>query len=125
MGIVGVLFCWRVLSAEPAAAQWVHSLATIASLRTGHAALTSSNAIKLSGDRLALITYWELRTAHDLDVYRCIDVVDNAFNAVRETCWSALRPSGRVPAVLKNVPGRNGIRAPASSPPASDASVDR
>lgn len=101
VGIVGVLFCCRVLSAEPATAQWVHSLATIASLRTGHAALTSSNAIKLAGDRLALITYWEVRTAHDLDVYRCIDVVDDAFNAVSETCWSALRPSGRATVMKK------------------------
>jgi hypothetical protein len=104
VGIVGVLLCCPVLSAEPAAAQWVPSLATIASLRTGHAALTSSDAIALAGGKLALVTYWESRTSHDLDIYRCIDVVDKAFNGVSQTCWSALRPSGRGPTVLDNVP---------------------
>jgi len=51
------------------------------------------------------VTYWEVRSSRDLDIYRCVDVVDKAFTAVSQTCWSALalRPSGRGPAVRSGI----------------------
>jgi hypothetical protein len=85
------------------AQQWEPSLASTASLRTGGASLASSDAVTLDDGNLALITYWEVRTSHDLDVYRCIDVVDSAFAPLSQQCWSVLRPAGRGPATIDGV----------------------
>jgi hypothetical protein len=83
------------------AQQWEQSLASPASLRTGGASLVSSDAVTLDDGKLALITYWEVGTSHDLDVYRCIDVVDSAFAPTSQQCWSweaaGCPPSGRRP----------------------------
>lgn len=78
------------------AEQWDPSLATTASLRTGGARLASSDALALDDGNVGLITYWEVRTDDDLDIYRCIDVVDSRFAPVSQSCWKVLRPTGRV-----------------------------
>jgi hypothetical protein len=91
------------------AQQWEPSLASPASLRTGGASLASSDAVALDDGNLALITYWEVRTSRDLDVYRCIDVVDSAFVPVSQRCWSALRPTGRGPVTIDGVFSSNDI----------------
>jgi hypothetical protein len=90
-----VLLSVGLFSAASHAQQWQPSLATTASLRTGKAELVTSDALDLGTGRIALITYWELRTTDDLDVYRCIDIVDSQFASERQECWRVLRPSGR------------------------------
>jgi hypothetical protein len=80
------------------AAQWQHTLATTASLRTGGARLISSDALALDDGESALITYWEiLHATADLDIYRCVDVVGRQFSPLRQTCWKVLTPAGRPP----------------------------
>jgi hypothetical protein len=101
--IVRLLYLWVALVATVNAAQWEPSLASIASLRTGGAELVSSDAVTLDSGDLALVTYWEVRTKDDLDVYRCIDVVDSRLSNISQQCWSALRPTGRGPVVLEQV----------------------
>lgn len=81
-----------IVAAE--AEQWEPSLATTASLRTGGARLTSSDALTLDKGNIGLITYWEVRSDNDLDIYRCVDVVDSRFAPVRQDCWRVLRPTG-------------------------------
>ena len=99
--------CWIILlsalSSAAHAAQWEHSLATVASLRTGGASLVSSDSMTLDHGQIALITYWESRSEEDLDVYRCVDISDSNFEPVSQRCWRALRPTGRAPRVAEDV----------------------
>lgn len=85
------------------AEQWESSLASVASLRTGGASLVSSDAMPLDHGRFVLITYWEARSDSNLDVYRCVDITDVNFAAIRHECWRALRPTGRAPRVAGEV----------------------
>lgn len=102
--------CALFLVASPLhAQQWKPSLASTASLRTGEAKLVSSDSLEMDGGNIALITYWEARSSHSLDVYRCIDVVDSAFEQISQQCWSALRPTGRGPVVNEDVRSSNDI----------------
>jgi hypothetical protein len=100
-----LVVCCGTASAQ----QWQPSLASAASLRTARATLVSSDVLKKDGDRVALITYWEARTSDNLDVYRCVDLVDSAFKELGEQCWRALRPTGRGPIVTKGVVSSNDI----------------
>lgn len=85
------------------AAQWEPSLASVASLRTGGASLVSSDSMALNHGQYALITYWEVRSDTDLDVYRCVDVTDASFAPISQECWRALRPADRAPQVVEDV----------------------
>ncbi len=77
-------------------AEWQQTLATSASLRTAGARVVSSDALALSGGQNALVTYWEAaRGARDLDIYRCVDVVDPKFAPLRQTCWKVRTAEGR------------------------------
>jgi hypothetical protein len=99
-----------LLVSEPSySLQWEPSLASTGSLRTGGARLMSSDALKMGDGNIALITYWEVRTPHDLDMYRCVDTVDSAFQEKGEQCWRAQRPSGRGPVVTEGVLSSNDI----------------
>jgi hypothetical protein len=96
--ILLMLVCTAV-QAEP----WQQSLASVASLRTGGASLVSSDSIELERGHFALITYWEARSESDLDFYRCVDRTDSSFATISQTCWRALRPTGRAPRVVAGV----------------------
>jgi hypothetical protein len=74
------------------AEQWEPTLATVSALRTGGAQIASSDALVLEDGKVALITYWEVRSADDLDVYRCVDIMDSEFVAISHECRKALRP---------------------------------
>lgn len=89
-----------LVSSAVEAEQWVSSLATTASLRTGGATLVSSDALHMDDGQIALITYWERRAGNDLDIYRCVDVVDESFHEINQQCSSVLRPTGRGPIVI-------------------------
>lgn len=69
----------------------------------------SSDALKMGDGNIALITYWEMRTSHDLDMYRCVDTVDSDFQEKSEQCWRAQRPSGRGPDMNEGVRSSNDI----------------
>lgn len=75
--------------------QWQPTAATTASLRTGLARLTSSDAAPLPEGHIALITYWEISEGSERDVYRCVDVVAQNFEPMSQRCWKLLAPSGR------------------------------
>lgn len=98
-----------VVSNATHAQQWQPSLATVASLRTGGATIVSSDSLEMDDGNIAFVTYWEARSHHYLDVYRCIDVVDSTFQALSQECWSALRPTGRGPVVHEGVRSSNDI----------------
>lgn len=101
--MTGRFCCLLLLAGAAQAQQWQPSLASTASLRTGGAHLVSSDALTIEDGKAALITYWEARTSHNLDVYRCVDVVDATFTPISQQCWSALRPSGRGPSTIDDV----------------------
>lgn len=96
--VLSMLVC-TAAQADP----WEPSLASVASLRTGGASLVSSDSLQLEREHFALITYWEARSESDLDVYRCIDMTDSSFATISQTCWRALRPTGRAPRVIDRV----------------------
>ena len=92
------LFVFLVVTTLVQADQWEQVPATTASLRTGGAHLVSSDALGLDDRRTALITYWEAaRGTNDLDVYRCVDVVDDRFVPASQSCWKVLTAVGRRP----------------------------
>lgn len=59
--------------------------------------------MELSSGSYSLITYWEVRSRDNFDVYRCVDITDSGFSTVQQTCWKALRPTGRAPERIDRV----------------------
>jgi hypothetical protein len=76
--------------------QWQPTLATVAALRTAGAHIMSTDALPLERGRIALITYWEVRSETDLDVYRCVDIVNSDMEGISHECRKVLRPTGRL-----------------------------
>ena len=93
-----------VVAAPASAGQWENSpstwektLATTASLRTGGAYLVSSDAIKIDGEKTALVTYWQWsKGLENTEVYRCVDIVATVdCEHAAQKCWKVLRARGR------------------------------